>query len=87
MESVTESGKRAQEGLVVFFPEVCSFLGWGAELSLAQKLIHPRLSWKGWPWAIPPSESLIGKKGDIFNEKQKQPSSLDKEQKREWQNI
>lgn len=30
------------------------------ELGLA---LSPHLSWKGWPRAIPPSESLIGKKG------------------------
>ena len=29
---------------------------------LRAEFFHPHLSWKGWLWAIPPSESLTGKK-------------------------
>lgn len=58
MEHITESGKRAQEGLVVFsLPRSLLIPG------LKAKFFHCRLSWRGWPWASPPSESLTGKKG------------------------
>lgn len=62
-----------------FLPRSPLLPGLGAERSLAEKRWHHPLLWKGWPWARPPSQSLMGRNGDslfLFLLKAKEPSRL-----------